>query len=213
MSSDANARVLDITAIERFKAGLAEFGETVKIGLYEADNEIERAMIWLERDRIPHWRRQMQVRNEEVATAKSALFRKQMQGNDKDGRPSVVDEKIALERAKHRLKNADERHRACRSWRNRLGQEFAIFKGHVQGLAAVAEREVPETIALMDRMLVNLEAYIRGEGGAKDQINELIKEGERQAAMNRTVTEELDSTKDDARDETDPEDHERSDDP
>ena len=210
MSSDSNARVLDITAIERFKAGLAEFGDTVKIGLYEADNEIERAMIWLERDRIPHWRRQMQVRNEEVATAKSALFRKQMQGNDKDGRPSVVDEKIALERAKRRLKNADERHRACRSWRNRLGQEFAIFKGHVQGLAAVVEREVPETIALMDRMLVNLEAYIRGEGGAQDQINELIKEGERQAAMNRTVTEELDRKDEDTREDSDPEDPERS---
>ena len=53
---------------------------------------------------------------------------------------------------------------------------------------------MPETIALMDRMLVNLEAYVRGEGGAKDQINELIKEGERQAAMNRTITEELDTT-------------------
>ncbi len=194
MSSDPKARVLDITAIERFKAGLAEFGDTVKIGLYEADTEIERAMIWLERDRIPHWRRQIQLRNEEVATAKSALFRKQMQGNDKDGRPSVVDEKIALERAKSRLNNADQRHRSCRSWRNRLAQEYAIFKGHIQGLAAVAERQVPETIALMDRMLVNLEAYVRGEGGAQDQINELIKEGERQAAMNRTITEELDTT-------------------
>jgi hypothetical protein len=202
MSSEPKARVLDITAIERFKAGLAEFGDTVKIGLYEADSEIQRSMIWIERDRIPHWRRQIQLRNEEVATAKSALFRKQMQGNDKDGRPSIVDEKIALERAKSRLKNADERHRSCRRWRNRLSQEFAIFKGHIQGLAAVAEREVPETIALMDRMLVNLEAYLRGEGGAKDEINELIKEGERQAAMNRTVTEELDTKNEDQADST-----------
>jgi hypothetical protein len=51
-------------------------------------------------------------------------------------------------------------------------------------------------------MLVNLEAYLRGEGGAKDEINELIKEGERQAAMNRTVTEELDTKNEDQADST-----------
>lgn len=211
MSGDPKARVLDLGAIERFKAGLAEFGETVKIGLYEADNEVERAMVWLERDRIPHWRRQIQIRNEEVAAAKSALFRKQMQGNDKDGRPSVVDEKIALERAKSRLRNADERHRACRSWRNRLSQEYAVYKGQVQSMAAVAERGVPEAIAILDRMLVNLEAYVRGEGGAGQAIEELIRESERQGAMSRTTTEDLDRTESEGTVKTDePKDEEAS---
>ena len=96
------------------------------------------------------------------------------------------------------MQTADERHRACRSWRNRLSQEFAIYKGHVQGMAAVSERGVPDAIAIIERMLVNLEAYVKGEGGAGEAINELIKESERQAAMTRTVTEELDTTEGDA---------------
>ena len=204
MTGDQTARILDITAIERFKSGLAEFGDTIKIGLLEADSEIERAIGWLERDRLMHWKRQIQVRNEEVATAKSALFRKQMQGSEKDGRPSVVDEKIALDRAKKRLRNAEERHRACRRWRNRLEQQYAIYKGHVQGLSAVAERNVPDALATLDRMLVNLEAYVRGDSGAKDEISRLIKEDEQRAGMNRALTEELDATaSDDENDEKD----------
>ncbi|MCH2144375.1 MAG: hypothetical protein MK082_04415 [Phycisphaerales bacterium] len=194
MSSEQSARILDITAIERFKAGLADFGDAIKIGLLEADSEIERAIGWLERDRLHHWKRQIQVRNEEVATAKSALFRKQMQGSAKDGRPSVVDEKVALDRAKKRLRNAEDRHRACRRWRNRLEQEYAIYKGHVQGLSTVAERNVPVALATLDRMLQNLEAYVRGESGAQDEINRLIEEDDKRAGMNRAVTEELDTS-------------------
>ena len=197
MSSEETARILDITAIERFKAGLADFGDAIKVGLLEADSEIERAIGWLERDRIHHWKRQIQIRNEEMTTAKSALFRKQMQGSAKHGRPSVVDEKVALDRAKKRLRDAEDRHRACRRWRNRLEQEYAIYKGHVQGLSTVAERNVPDALATLDRMLKNLEAYVRGESGATDEINRLIEEDERRTRMNRTITEELDDARDD----------------
>ena len=193
MSSDPTARVLDITAIERFKAGLAQFGESIKTGLLEADSEIERAMGWLERDRIMHWRRQIQGRREEVATAKSALFRKQLQGSAKDGRPSIVDEKIALDRAKSRLKIAEERHRACKRWRTRIEQEYAVYKGHVQALSSAADRGVPEALALLERMLLHLEAYIRGESGAQDQINQLLEEDERQS-MKRGGSDEVDTT-------------------
>lgn len=193
MSSDPTARVLDITAIERFKAGLAQFGESIKNGLLEADSEIERAMGWLERDRIMHWRRQIQVRREEVASAKSALFRKQLQGSAKDGRPSIVDEKIALDRAKTRLKTAEERHIACKRWRTRLEQEYAVYKGHVQTLSSAAERGVPEALALLERMLIHLEAYVRGESGAQDEINRLLEEDEHHS-MKRGGAEELDTT-------------------
>lgn len=196
MSGDSKARVLDITAIERFKAGLAEFGDSVKVGLLEADSEVERAIGWLERDRIAHWRRQIQIRSEQVATAKSALFRKQMQGSDKGGRPSIVDEKIALEQAKRRQASAEERLRACRAWRTRLEQQYAIFKGHVQGLSTVAERGVPEAMATLERMLENLEAYISGESGAQDEINKLIKEDERRSQVTRAVTDELETVED-----------------
>lgn len=181
MSSDPKARVLDLKAIERFKAALAEFGDSIKTGLLEADSEIERAIVWVERDRLPHWRRQVQRRQEDLTVAKSALFRKEMQGSTKDGRPSVVDEKVALEKAKRRLRSAEERQQACRRWRSKLEREYAMYKGHIQPLASSAERGIPESLALLTRMLEHLEAYASGNSGALAQIEELIEIDERRS--------------------------------
>ena len=126
MSEEGHVRVLDLKTIEKFKGSMAEFGDTVKVALIEADSEIERAIVWLERDRIQHWRRQIQKRQELVTRAKSALYRKQMQGSEKDGRPSVVDEKVELARSLKHLKSAEERLKHTTRWRNRLAREDAL---------------------------------------------------------------------------------------
>lgn len=181
MSSDQTARVLDLKSIERFKAALAEYGDSVKTGLLEADSEIERAIVWLERDRLGYWKRQIQRRSEELAMAKSALFRKETQGSAKDGRPSVVDEKLALEKAKRRLHSAEERFQACRRWRTRLEREYATYKGHIQPLASASERGIPEALALLNRILEHLEAYVRGDSGAKADIEQLLTEDDRRS--------------------------------
>lgn len=181
MSSDPKARVLDLKAIERFKGALAEFGDSVKTGLLEADSEIERAIVWVERDRLPHWKKQIQRRREELTVAKSALFRKEMQGSSKDGRPSIVDEKLALEQAKRRVRSAEERHQACRRWRTRLEREYATYKGQIQPLASSAERGIPEALALLSRILDHLDAYVRGRSGALAEIEQLIEEDDRRS--------------------------------
>lgn len=181
MSSDPTARVLDLKAIERFKGALAEYGDAIKTGLLEADSEIERALVWLERDRLAHWKRQIQRRQEELAMAKSALFRKQTQGSDKDGRPSVVDEKLALEEAKRRLGSAQDRYQACRRWRTRLEREYATYKGHVQPLASSAERGIPNALALLNRILEHLDAYVKGKSGAQEEIAHLLEEDDRRS--------------------------------
>ncbi len=190
MSEEGQARVLDLRSIDKFRGSLVEFGDTVKVALIEADSEIERAIVWLERDRIQHWRRQIQKRQEMVTRAKSALYRKQMQGNDKDGRPSVVDEKVELARAVRHLKSAEERLEHTKRWRNRLEREYALYKGHVQPVSAMAERNVPMAVALLGKILEHLEAYASGKSGAEDELNRLLDEDEARS-MSRGTGEEM----------------------
>ena len=191
MSSESSARVLDLKAIERFKGALADYGDAVKTGLLEADSEIERALVWLERDRLAYWKREIQKRQEDVALAKSALFRKEMQGSEKHGRPSVVDEKVALQQAKNRLKSADERYQACRHWRSRLEREYATFKGQIQPLASSAERGIPEALALLNRILEHLDAYVKGRTGSQMEIEALLEE-DTARSMKRSGSDEAD---------------------
>jgi hypothetical protein len=193
MTEDGNARVLDLKSIEKFKGSLAEFGDTVKIALIEADSEIERVIVWLDRDRIQHWRRQIQKRQELVTRAKSALYRKQMQGSEKDGRPSVVDEKVELARANRHLKSAEERLQHTKSWRNRLEREYALYKGQVQSLSGMAERSVPMAVVLLGKMLEHLEAYVSGKSGAEDELNRLL-EDDNTRSMSRGSGDDVEST-------------------
>ena len=178
MSEEGHVRVLDLKTIEKFKGSMAEFGDTVKVALIEADSEIERAIVWLERDRIQHWRRQIQKRQELVTRAKSALYRKQMQGSEKDGRPSVVDEKVELARSLKHLKSAEERLQHTKRWRNRLEREYALYKGQIQSLSGMAERNVPMAVALLGKILEHLEAYTRGKSGSDAELTRLLEQDE-----------------------------------
>ena len=197
MSEEGQARVLDLKAIEKFKGSMVEFGDTVKIALIEADSEIERAIVWLERDRIQHWRRQIQKRQELVTRAKSALYRKQMQGNDKDGRPSVVDEKVELARSLKHLKSAEERLEHTKRWRNRLEREYALYKGQVQSLSGMAERDVPMAVALLGKILEHLEAYTSGKSGSEAELSRLLEqqsEGSMSRGSGEDISNETDET-------------------
>ena len=178
MSEEGHVRVLDLKTIEKFKGSMAKFGDTVKVALIEADSEIERAIVWLERDRIQHWRRQIQKRQELVTRAKSALYRKQMQGSEKDGRPSVVDEKVELARSLKHLKSAEEGLQHTKRWRNRLEREYALYKGQIQALSGMAERNVPMAVALLGKILEHLEAYTRGKSGSEAELTRLLEQDE-----------------------------------
>ena len=191
MSEEGQARVLDLKSIEKFRGSMAEFGDTVKVALVEADSEIERAIVWLERDRIQHWRRQIQKRQELVTRAKSALYRKQMQGSEKDGRPSVVDEKVELARSLRHLKSAEERLEHTKRWRNRLEREYAMYKGQIQSLSSMAERDVPMAVALLGKILEHLEAYASGSSGSEVELARLLDQ-ETRRSMSRGSGDDID---------------------
>lgn len=174
MSAEGNARVLDLKAIEHFKSVLVGFGETLKATIMEADSEIGRAINWLETDRIQHWRNQIRRRQDLIAMAKSELYRKQMQGSDKDGRPSVVDEKRKLQQAVHSLEIAQKKLETCKKWRNRLEREYAMYKGQTSKLGTIAEKNVPDGVARLGRMLDNLEKYVNDKSGTQAELSSLL---------------------------------------
>ena len=194
MSEEGHVRVLDLKTIEKFKGSMAEFGDTVKVALIEADSEIERAIVWLERDRIQHWRRQIQKRQELVTRAKSALYRKQMQGSEKDGRPSVVDEKVELARSLKHLKSAEERLEHTKRWRNRLEREYALYKGQIQSLSGMAERNVPMAVALLGKILEHLEAYTRGKTGSEAELTRLLEQDDARSMSRGSGDDVVDTT-------------------
>lgn len=174
--SQERADVRSIEVIDRFRATLAEFVDSGRNALVEAESDLDRTIMWLDRDRQPHWTRQIRKREELVTRAKSELYRKQTQLSAKDGRPSVVEEQVNLRRAQARLEDAKRRLEATRTWIRRLERERTMYRSAVSAFAGVVEADLPHAVALLRRMSENLEGYLgmappdlaRALGGPED---------------------------------------------
>ena len=207
MSAEGNARVLDLKTIERFKSALIGFGDSVKASTMEADSEIGRAINWLENERVPYWRTQIRRRQDQVTVAKSELFRKQLQGSQKDGRPSDMDEKKQLQKAIRLLEYARHKLESCKKWRNRLEREYSMYKGHTSSLGTIAEKSVPEGVARLERILDSLDDYVSGQTGSQTELKELLGDDatSSESRARKGTSAEQETTKDESTPDVEPE--------
>ena len=159
MSSEG-ADVRSIDAIDRFRVSVVEFIDAGRVSISEADSDLDRNIIWLEREQAPHWIRQIRKRQELVTRAKSKLYRKQMQSGASDGRASVVDEKVALQRALRRLEEAQSKLKATRKWMRRLDQQRITFKAAMSGFSVAVDHDLPHAVGLLKKITENLESYL-----------------------------------------------------
>jgi hypothetical protein len=166
-------KVADVQTIERFRASLMVASETFGLALEEAEGEIERTLAWVESDQPEFWRKRIRKAQDEVVMCKSALFRKQEIKATADARPSVVDEKKALDRAMKRLEYAEHKLRNTKRWTTELPRQSVIFKGALSGMHTVLDRDVPRVNAMLKRMTEHLEAYLRG-GDESDRLLEIL---------------------------------------
>lgn len=158
MAGEAN--ITDVAALEEFRRALIRFREEIGVAIAEADSEIKSTFIWLERDRMLHWRRAVPRFEEELTSAKTALFRKEMQTMGTGQRPSTIDEKKAVERMKRRVEDARERLEFTKRWLGTLERNVSLFKGAMSPVSAMYDRELPDAILRLRNMTLALEAYL-----------------------------------------------------
>jgi hypothetical protein len=155
-----SANITDIAALDEFRRALIKFREEVGVAVAEADSEVKSTFVWLERDRMLHWRRMVPRLDEELTGAKGALYRKEMQTMGTGKRPSVIDEKKAVERAKRRAEDARERLEKTRRWLATLDRDVSLFKGAMSPIATMIDRDLPDAILRLRNMALALEAYL-----------------------------------------------------
>lgn len=189
--SDA-AKVTSIDDLSRFRAAVIKALDELRLSISEAESEVGRIRGWVERDQQLYWQTQHRKAQEQVAICKSALFRKQMVTSSKDQKPSVVDEKKALERAQARLALCEQKRAAVKKWSIQITREEILFKAGMSPLAAMVDREIPHAITLLTRMLEHLDAYTRlavpdlttlYEGKVDDVVADMRRRGDAMRSM------------------------------
>ncbi len=158
MMARQSAQVTSLDALLRFKASMCQFDEEVRVRLASAESDVRRTLWWLQNELPGHWQREIRKRQKELAMAKSELVRAELASREQ--RASCVLERRAVEKAKHRLEEAESKLERTRHWVRVLERESLLYQGQMQGLSARLERDVPKALARLDALLGHLRAYV-----------------------------------------------------
>src|SRR5262249_52294312 len=116
------------------------------------------AFDWLA-EKKQFWDRAVRESEDAVTEAKAALTRKQLVAPG-DRKPDTTQEEKELQKAKNRLKYAEEKAERCRKWEPLLHRAVEEYDGPIRQLGNRLEIDLPRSMALVKRMIGSLENYL-----------------------------------------------------
>lgn len=156
MKKAANVKSLD--ALRAFRMELKRYLEATIGALESLKVESNKAMNWIEQDRVRYWPNAAKRASDELVEARNALLRCKMAAMEGQSK-SCVDEKKAVERLKARQRHCEKQVKVTRSWRHKMRHATEEFDGKAARLSHYVENDLPKAIAAMDRMIASLEKY------------------------------------------------------
>lgn len=167
MSGPANIRSFEV--ISDFRAALLVFCGQIEDALLSMQEQVAHAVLWFETDRPRYWKQETLTAFNQVAEARIALETNRLRKEAFGHRPSLIEEKKALEAAKKRLAYCQEKVEIVKQTSISIRHESDEFLGQLSQLQRVIESDIPKMISMLDRMLAALEAYAEHTGQAAEQ--------------------------------------------
>jgi hypothetical protein len=154
------AHVESTDPLKEFRVALCQFAAVAATALEEAEMEVQRTVAWLGQEQLARWKTEVRQRGERLKQAELALkSKKYYLRSELDGARAFDEEQKAVNAARRRLEEAQQKLEHVRRWIPQLEQEAFNFKGMIQGMYHVVEVEIPNARAQIDRMVDALEGY------------------------------------------------------
>jgi hypothetical protein len=154
----ARAKVSSIDALRHFRVALIEYQDDIIDSVTLLELELRRALNWIELDRANYWPAQARRSSDKWIAARTDLQRCELAIRPDDRKPCMVERK-ALDRAKQRMRLCEEKVTVVKKWVVTLRQEGSMLSGRLARLRDVVERELPNAIATMQRLITALDGY------------------------------------------------------
>jgi small-conductance mechanosensitive channel len=154
-----HAAVHSIEGLKDFRVALALFAEDALSALGAVDMEVKRTVHWVHYDRRAYWQEQIKRRREQVAMAQAEVFRRKL-SKTADSSPAMSEQKELLRKAEASLQDAERRVALVKKWEPALQQAVLEYKASRARIKNLASGDVPRAIALLERLIVALEAYL-----------------------------------------------------
>jgi len=157
------ANVTSIDAVDDFAAALLSFKHEAAGVLEGLDQQIERAVQWIQQDQRQYWKHELRRSERQLQEAKINLQRCLTFKRIGDHRPSCIEEKRALERAKRRQQLCREKIEVVRRWSQAISRAVFEYKAGVGELSQWLETDAARTVGLLGRIARTLEEYVAAQ--------------------------------------------------
>jgi hypothetical protein len=155
----SRANVKSIEAIRNFRVALIKFAEKVTDAVESMKDQVFHAVSWVELDQPRHWHQQELTAYDRVSEARIQLEVSKMRKETADFRPSLIEEKQALQAAKRRLEYCRQKVQLVKAAAFKVRHEADEFQGRLSQVDRLLETDLPNMIAMLERMASSLEAY------------------------------------------------------
>ncbi len=152
------AKVTSIDAVKHFLVAVKGFDHGARDALTQLILEARRAVDWMEVDRARYWPGQVRKASHELGEARVNLERCEMSITPGE-RKACYEEKKAFEKAKQRLRTAQEKVKVVQRWKRKVRQEAEEFEVQMSRMNGLLDSEVPRAVASLERMIRALDRY------------------------------------------------------
>lgn len=154
-----SANITSIDAIRAFTTALMAFEDGAEDAAVQLEMEARRAVAWID-ELSMYWPKEMRKASDAVSEARISLEKCELTINPEDRR-SCIDEKKALEKAKRRLRLAEEKVQAVRRWKTQIRKEVEEFQVQIAKLRHFLESDLVRSVAFLKRRTEALDQYVQ----------------------------------------------------
>jgi len=151
------ANVGSVEALRAFKPAVVKFAEESQAAISASEISARRTLDWLLRERRPTLQREIRRYQEEIVRSRTRMISRAdpMQDNPLP----KVDDRLALDAAKRRLRDAEEKLEHVRRWARQLERALEEYHGAVSQLGWFVRGELGKAVGALEQMGNILESY------------------------------------------------------
>ncbi|MBI1345780.1 hypothetical protein GC163_05780 [bacterium] len=153
-----DARVQDSSVITEVRAALVQFAERADAALGSLRQEARRTLRWLQDEQPQYWQSELRRAYDRVSSCRISYETCRMR-TVAGHRSACIEEKVAVQKAQRRLEYVQQQIDVTRRAGLRSADQTNEFLGKVGPLERWLEYEILQMMAVLDQMVLALEAY------------------------------------------------------
>lgn len=155
-----DARIDSPDILKELRAQFLKFSQACHQALGACDSDVKAIAAWLATEQRMFLKVQLRKADEALTVAQRDYSQAKWGASDLN-KSSGMEEKRALDRAKRRKEEVERRVAAVERWNVRLDDEVGRLRKPCITLSNLLDHNTPRALASIDRMLDNLEDYLR----------------------------------------------------